>query len=75
MRPIRQIINDAPSSLPLPEELHHKRLEIIIWPLLEQTAPASRSFKSLLKKMPNVGNDSDFARQRDFGRGGEAWDF
>ena len=25
MQPIRQIINDAPSMLPLPVELHHKR--------------------------------------------------
>ena len=75
MQPIRQIINDAPSTLPLPVELHHKRLEIIIWPLLEQTDSAPRSFKSLLMKMPNVGSDNDFARQRDFGRGGETWDF
>jgi len=75
MQPIRQIINDAPSMFPLPVELHHKRLEIIIWPLSEQAAPALRSFKSLLMKMPNVGNDTDFARQRDFGRGGESWVF
>jgi hypothetical protein len=75
MQPIRQIINDAPSTFPLPAELHHKRLEIIIWPLYEQATPAPRSFKSLLMKMPNVGNDNDFARQRDFGRGGEKWDF
>jgi len=68
-------INDAPSSFQLPVELHHKRLEIIIWPLSEQPAPAPGSFKSLLMKMPNVGNDNDFARQRDFGRGGETWDF
>ena len=75
MQPIRQIINDAPSMFPLPAELHHKRLEIIIWPLYEQAVPAHRSFKSLLMKMPNVGSDNDFARQRDFGRGGESWDF
>lgn len=75
MQPIRQIINDAPSMLPLPVELHHKRLEIIIWPLYEQATPALQSFKSLLMKMPNVGSDNDFARQRDFGRGGESWDF
>lgn len=71
MQPIRQIINDAPSALPLPVELHHKRLEIIIWPLNEQLEPTPCSFKSLLEKIPNVGSDNDFARQRDFGRGGE----
>ena len=70
MKPIRQIIDDAPPTIPLPVELHHKRLEIIIWPLAEQVAKP-RSFKSLLLKMPNVGTDDDFARQRDFGRGGE----
>ncbi len=75
MQPFRQIINDAPPSFQLPVELHHKRLEIIIWPLSEQSKPATRSFKSLLMKMPNVGDDNDFARQRDFGRGGEKWDF
>jgi hypothetical protein len=75
MHPIRQIIDDAPPSFQLPAELHHKKLEIIIWPLYEQATPAPRSFKSLLMKMPNVGNDTDFARQRDFGRGGETWDF
>lgn len=75
MQPIRQIINDAPPSFQLPVELHHKRLEIIIWPLYEQTAPIHQSFKALLMKMPNVGNDSDFSRNRDFGRGGEKWDF
>jgi hypothetical protein len=74
MQPIRQIINDAPAMLQLPMELHHKRLEIIIWPLYEQTAPTERSFKSLLMNMPNVGNDNDFTRQRDIGRGDEAWD-
>jgi hypothetical protein len=74
MQPIRQIINDAPATLQLPMELHHKRLEIIIWPLYEQTAPTARSFKSLLMNMPDVGNDNDFTRQRDVGRGDETWD-
>ncbi len=51
---------------PLPVELHHKRLEIIIWPFSEQATPVPRSFKSLLMKMPNVGNDSDFARHENY---------
>jgi hypothetical protein len=75
MQPFRQIINDAPSMFALPIELHHKRVEIIIWPLFEQPKPAPSSLKSLLMNMPDVGNDNDFARQRDFGRGGETWDF
>lgn len=41
MQPIRQIYQDAPSSISIPEELRHQPVEIIIWPLakteIEQT--------------------------------------
>ncbi|MBI2355136.1 MAG: hypothetical protein HYV06_08920 [Deltaproteobacteria bacterium] len=73
MQPIRQIINDAPPLLPLPLELQHRRLEIILWPLDENDKPG-RSLKSLLADMPDVGTDEDFARQRDFGRRDVSWD-
>ena len=33
MHPIRTIYQDAPDSIPIPEELRHKPVEIIIWPL------------------------------------------
>ena len=33
MQPIRQVIEDAPDMIPIPPELRHKRLELIIWPL------------------------------------------
>lgn len=33
MYPIRQIIDDAPDSIPVPSELRHQRVEIIFWPL------------------------------------------
>jgi hypothetical protein len=33
MQPIRQVIEDAPDMIPIPFELRHKRLELIIWPL------------------------------------------
>jgi hypothetical protein len=33
MQPIRQVIVDAPNMIPIPWELRHKRLELIIWPL------------------------------------------
>ena len=33
MQPIRQIIEDAPDSIPIPAELRHQRVEIIFWPL------------------------------------------
>jgi hypothetical protein len=38
MQPIRQIIEDAPDSIPVPPELRHQRVEIIFWPL-EKTQP------------------------------------
>lgn len=40
MQPIRQIIDDAPASIPVPPELRHRRVEIIFWPL-DDTVPAA----------------------------------
>lgn len=36
MQPIRQIVDDAPASISIPEELRHRRIELIIWPLDEE---------------------------------------
>lgn len=33
MQPIRQVIDDAPDAIPVPEELRHRRVEFILWPL------------------------------------------
>lgn len=33
MQPIRQILEDAPDFIPVPEALRHRRVEIILWPL------------------------------------------
>ncbi len=33
MHPIRQIVEDAPDTIPMPLELRHQRVEIIFWPL------------------------------------------
>ena len=33
MRPIRQILEDAPDTIPMPLELRHQRVEVIFWPL------------------------------------------
>ncbi len=44
MQPIRRIIEDAPESIPIPEEMQHRRIELIIWPLLdEQAMPVTKS--------------------------------
>ena len=32
MQPIRQILEDAPEFIPVPEALRHRRVEIILWP-------------------------------------------
>jgi hypothetical protein len=41
MQPIRQISEDAPDAIPVPEELRHRRVEFILRPLdeVEQTVP------------------------------------
>jgi hypothetical protein len=38
MQPIRLIIDDAPESIPIPLEMRHQPIEVIIWPLLDQQA-------------------------------------
>jgi len=44
MQPIRRIIDDAPAFIPIPEEMRHRRIELIIWPLPdEQAAPVTES--------------------------------
>ena len=35
MTPIRQIIEEAPAFIPIPADLQHRRIELIIWPLAE----------------------------------------
>lgn len=74
MEAIRQFYEDAPPLIAVPESLRHKRLEVI---LLVQDPPESDptgDLKYLLAAMPNVGEDADFARQPDYGRGDMAWD-
>lgn len=74
MQAIRQFREDAPASIAVPEFLRHKRLEVI---LLVQSSPEiepSGDLKLLIAAMPNVGEDADFSRQGDYGRGDMAWD-
>ena len=42
MQPIRQIYQDAPRSITIPEELQHQAVEIIIWPLDQQVTVPSQ---------------------------------
>ncbi len=44
MQPLRRIIDDAPEFISIPEEMQHRRIELIIWPLPdEQAAPVIES--------------------------------
>lgn len=40
MQPIRRIIDDAPEAVRIPPHLHHRRIEVIIWPLDADEAAA-----------------------------------
>lgn len=40
MQPIRRIIDDAPEFISIPEEMRHRRIELIIRPLSDEQAAA-----------------------------------
>ncbi len=74
MEAIRQFYEDAPTSIAVPESLRHKRLEVIL--LVPDAAESDQAgdLKALLAAMPDVGEDADFTRPADYGRGHAAWD-
>jgi hypothetical protein len=74
MQAIRQFYEDAPTTIAIPEFMRHKRLEVIFLVQESPEANVNPDLKSLLAAMPNVGDDADFPRQKDFGRGDVAWD-
>jgi hypothetical protein len=43
MQPIRQIVDDAPDSIAIPEELRHRRIELIFRPLDDNPTPHQTS--------------------------------
>ena len=71
MQTIRQTFEHAPAVIPVPETARGRRVEII---LLVQDDDAACDLKSVLSSMPDVGEDSDFSRQADRGRGELTWD-
>ncbi len=52
---IRQILNNAPESIPVPPELRHKRLEVIFQPLpdTDETTP-SASLNTLIEEVRSL---------------------
>jgi hypothetical protein len=66
--PDHRLVLDLPAEVPVgPVRL------AIIYPA--RLAPDCPGIKELLLAMPDVGNDEDFARRQDLGRGMEPWDF
>lgn len=41
MQPIRQVFQEAPDAIPVPAELRHQPIEIIIWPLFADQPAAT----------------------------------
>lgn len=74
MHSIRQLYEDAPTSIPVPEFMRHKRLEVILMVQDSTDMEVNPDLKALLAAMPNVGYDADCCRQKDLGRGDVAWD-
>lgn len=72
MQAIRQIYEDAPDAIPVPEAFRHRRLEVLL--IVEEEIVSLPPLKSLLADMPDVGDDADFSRSRDFGRQDVTWD-
>jgi hypothetical protein len=46
MQPIRIIYDDTPESIPVPEELRHRKAEMILWPLEERVADEDSGSKA-----------------------------
>ena len=68
--PNHHLVLDVPANVPAGPV----RLAIIYQTPDTARHIASQGIKSLLLTMPDVGNDDDFARRQDLGRGDIAWD-
>ncbi|MFZ1830140.1 MAG: hypothetical protein WAW42_15560 [Candidatus Competibacteraceae bacterium] len=66
MQTIRQIYDDAPDTILVPEAFRHRRLEVLL--IMEEETLSPHGLKSLLADIPDVGDDADFSRSRGFGR-------
>jgi len=42
MNPARIIYEDTPAYIPIPDELQHRKVEIIFWPLDDELQPAPK---------------------------------
>jgi hypothetical protein len=42
MNPSRIIYEDTPAYIPIPDELRHRKVEVIFWPLDDEVQPAPK---------------------------------
>lgn len=42
MNPARFIYEDTPAFIPIPEEMRHRKVEVIFWPLEETASPSEK---------------------------------
>jgi hypothetical protein len=72
MKVIHLLYDDLPDTLITPAELRHKRVEVVLMEV--ESAERLRGLKDWIASMPDVGDDSIFARQTDAGREDVRWD-
>lgn len=54
MNPIRITYEEKPDSIPVPQELRHRRTDIIVWPLEESLSTESASATESGRRRPGV---------------------
>ncbi|MBI5814247.1 MAG: hypothetical protein HZB29_01400 [Nitrospinae bacterium] len=72
MKAIHLLYDDLPDILPTPEEMRHKRVEVILKEL--EGSKHVGGLKDWISSMPYVGEDSIFLRPKDAGREDISWD-
>lgn len=66
MQIIRQIYGDALNTILVREAFHHRRLEVLA--IVQEEILSPPRLKTLLADMPDVGDNADISRLRDFER-------
>lgn len=71
MNPARIIYEDTPAYIPIPDELRHRRVEVIFWPLDDEAQPAAKSRRcppsALAGKARDVGDVMSSVPDADWG--------
>ena len=71
MNPARIIYEDTPAYIPIPDELRHRKVEVIFWPLDDELPPAPKPRRrppaALAGKARDVGDVLSSAPDADWG--------